>query len=349
MFANINLNYIVALLMSTGKRSFAQLAQIFGFHESTMRRQIPPAKKSIECLKSIAEALFGKEDIICLVFDDSKLNKMHSKFMQGAAKFFFEKFGRRFMAFKIIVAAITSGKNIIPVDFEYMNAAEYTELDPALKKFDKAKYMKTVYDQVKILFPSSEIVIIADGLFGTVDVLKFTVSNNIKAVFRCAKNRKILYQNKKNALTEIADLERQKNQNSRTIQAVWHEMNLYFTSVQRVDKHKEISMIYLVSTFVDQNKPSLLSELYQKRWMIEKMFRTTKQSLGLGECFSRILEKQREHVAAVFLAYAILQMKQKQNDLASPEEAKRQLIGKKIATTKSRINALGRIFGECYA
>ena len=31
MFANINLNYIVALLMSTGKRSFVQLAQIFAF------------------------------------------------------------------------------------------------------------------------------------------------------------------------------------------------------------------------------------------------------------------------------------------------------------------------------
>ena len=75
MFANINLNYIIALLMPTGKRSFAQLAQIFGFHESTMRRQIPLTKTSTECLKSISQALFGKENIICLVFDDSKLNK----------------------------------------------------------------------------------------------------------------------------------------------------------------------------------------------------------------------------------------------------------------------------------
>lgn len=47
-------------------------------------------------------------------------------------------------------------------------------------------------------------------------------------------------------------------------------------------------------------------EHYAKRWRIEMLNRTTKQSIGIGECFSRKLEIQHNHVAAVLLAYALV-------------------------------------------
>lgn len=314
-----------------------------------MRRQMPSSKESVECLKSIAQTIFKDDDMICLIFDDSKIKKMYSKQIEGTGRHYFEKYGRMFIAFKIIVAAITNGKNMIPIEFDYINASENTDADPTLQKFSKVDYIKGVYEQVKSLFPNKKIVIIADGLFGTIEVLKFVTENKIKAIFRCAKNRKVFYQDQKISIENIADLKCSKMQQSRTVSAIWHTMDLYFTCAIRIDKHQDISNIYLVSTFADQQQSSLISELYQKRWLIEKLFRTTKQSLGLGECFSKILEKQRDHIASVFVSYAILQMQQKKTCAASPEEAKRQIVSKKTITLKSRIALLDRIFSEAHA
>ncbi|MBM3886590.1 transposase [Candidatus Dependentiae bacterium] len=60
---------------------------------------------------------------------------------------------------------------------------------------------------------------------------------------------------------------------------------------------------------------------YSKRWSIEMLFRTTKQSIGLQECQSRSLVIQQNHVAAVLLAYAIAQLEMKKYKLDTPESA----------------------------
>jgi hypothetical protein len=52
------------------------------------------------------------------------------------------------------------------------------------------------------------IILFADGAFGKIEMLKWCVQNKVDAEFRMTKSK----------------------QTSRTIKAVWHEMNLYLTA-----------------------------------------------------------------------------------------------------------------------
>lgn len=348
MFANLNINYVISLIKSTGKKSFENLSRICKIHPSTLRRSIPHHEESLNSLQAIAKSLFKNENMLVLAFDDSKIRKNYSKFMQGAGKFFDEKIGRRIMAFKIIVAGLTNGKIIIPIHFQYLFAPEYSESEN-VPKFVKADYMKQITENAQKALPSKEIVVAADGLFATVDVLRWLSNAHIKAVLRFAKNRKVLFKGQEKKLSEIHALICNGRYKNRTIQAVWHGMNLYFTAVKRMDKHGETSIIYLVSTFVKSNQSYLLAELYKKRWLIETLFRTTKQSLGLEDCFSRILEFQKNHVASVFLAYGILQIKRKIYRLKNPEEALKRSKHGNALSLKSSILALDHIFNEVFA
>nr|MBA3752395.1 transposase [Candidatus Dependentiae bacterium] len=60
---------------------------------------------------------------------------------------------------------------------------------------------------------------------------------------------------------------------------------------------------------------------YNKRWAIEKFFRTGKQHLGLADCQSRKKTLQEKHIYNVFLAYMILQFERKKNKFKNPERA----------------------------
>ena len=79
------------------------------------------------------------------------------------------------------------------------------------------------------------------------------------------------------------------------------------------------------------------------------MFRTTKQHLGLQECFSTKMDAQLNHVTSVFLAYALLELERKVQKLPTPEAAIRSLKPRKISSLKQRINRLGDIFRGSYA
>ncbi len=90
---------------------------------------------------------------------------------------------------------------------------------------------------------------------------------------------------------------------------------------QLESKNGKESIVYQVSTYFA--KPSKHVKTYKKRWPIEKMFRTTKQHLGLQECQSTKVETQLNHAAAVFLAYSYVVVQQKKKKFKTPEEALR--------------------------
>lgn len=110
---------------------------------------------------------------------------------------------------------------------------------------------------------------------------------------------------------------------ARTVTAVWHGLELEITIVRRTDKHGEESIVFQVATY--KATPSQHVANYKKRWGIEKLNRTTKQSLGLQDCYSIDMGKQHRHVAAVFLAYALAQVEMKLGRFKTPEDAIRNL------------------------
>ena len=85
-----------------------------------------------------------------------------------------------------------------------------------------------------------------------------------------------------------------RNEISKRMTAAYHEMELYFSVHKRKNKSGEYQYVYIVSN-MDLCAKNYL-KLHEKRWVIEKIFRTIKQLLGLNQCYSRFLEKQETHI-----------------------------------------------------
>lgn len=181
--------------------------------------------------------------------------------------------------------------------------------------------MKTIADH-----PDQIIIVAADGAFASIEILTWLKEKNIKAEMRMHSNRKVLFDGINQNLNKIEKLQPRGKQKARTISVVWHGLNLYITAQLRVDKHGEETVVYQVST--QKSKSAQHVKFYKKRWPIEKMFRTIKQKFGLADCQARNLETQRNHVAAVFLAYSKIVAVQQKFKLKTPEDALRNVNSK---------------------
>lgn len=130
---------------------------------------------------------------------------------------------------------------------------------------------------------------------------------------------------------------------ARTITVTWYDMELEITIVRRIDKKGNESIVFQCATY--KASPNQHIEAYNARWYIEKCIRTTKQNLGLQECFSRSLKIQHGHVAAVLLAYSLTQLQMKKNKLKNPEEAIRQFKKENVGVVISQFSPMDHIFG----
>ena len=174
------------------------------------------------------------------------------------------------------------------------------------------------------------------------------VDNHIAVEMRMYSNRVIEYKGEKITLKALSKILRQKGrQMARTVTAKWHEIELEITVVRRIDKHGEESIVFQCATYKASPKEHVKS--YKARWYVEKFIRTTKQKLGLQDCFSRSLQTQRNHVAAVLLAYALVQLEMKACRLLTPEQAIRRSEKKNIRTLLARFIRLDQIFGYVHA
>jgi len=83
---------------------------------------------------------------------------------------------------------------------------------------------------------------------------------------------------------------------------------------------------------------------YDKRWNIEKLFRTGKQPLGLSDCYSSKLSVQHSHVTSVLLASTLVQIEKKEKKFDKPEAAIRHLKTQNVPTVLNRFSSLNQIF-----
>ena len=145
-------------------------------------------------------------------------------------------------------------------------------------------------------------------------------------------NRVVYYKGKR---VKVKDLLRKKSlrpkgrQMARTISVVCHNIDLELTIVRRFDKHDKESIVFQIATYKALSREHVAN--YQKRWSVEMLNRTTKQEIGLEECFSRSLETQHNHAAALLLAYVLAQLKMKSLGLDTPEQAVRKCKAKNVS------------------
>ena len=160
-------------------------------------------------------------------------------------------------------------------------------------------------------------------------------------------NRRIEYKGQSVLIRDIKRLTPRGKHFARTIRAEWHGIALDITGHRRVDKHGNETVVYQAATY--QAKASYHVDAYNKRWPIEKCFRTTKQHLGLQDCYSTNMDVQLNHVASVFQAYALVQLEMKKYRIETPEKTIRFLKTKNVQFLSNRIAPSDQIFEGVYA
>lgn len=255
--------------------------------------------------------------------------------MEGTGWLFDTKIGRSIRAYRLIIGAISDGKFTVPISAAFTFGKEfYADPSQALEVT-----VKLFINTAQKLFPDARIIGALDGAYATVKNLKWAIENNSALEVRMHSNRVVEYEGKKRKLRDIKEIRPKGRQMARTIQAVWQGLCLEITAVRRIDKHGNETIVYQAATY--KATPSQHARNYTWRWGIEKLNRTTKQSLGLQECFSRRIGTQFDHICAVLLAYSIAQLEMKQRGYKNPEAAIKALKKKNPHFLNSKFDRLG--------
>lgn len=343
MLKSTNICYPLLLIASIKKRSFTALGQVIQKSGDTIRRLLRPVSIVYALLDHIAIELFKNKKELVFTIDETLLKKAFSRFIEGTDKFFDTLIGRKIMSYKLLVGGLTDGHYMIPLRFEFLpsknmlaTAAEFRE-----------ELVKKMIFEIQKRFPDKTIIVAADGAFATTKLLKWALDNKIKMEVRMHSNRVIKYKGEKIKIRQINDLLPKGRHMARTIKAIWHDLTLNITAERRIDKHGEESIVYQAATY--EASPSKHVAIYKNRWPIEKFNRTSKQHLGLQECFSTKLDTQSKHVASVLLAYALAQVEMKKQKLSTPEDSIRSLRQKNFDFLERRFEALDQIFEGTHA
>jgi hypothetical protein len=330
-------------LINTGKRSFENMGRFIKKSGETVSRMLRPGLESLELSKKIAQEMFSKKKELFVVIDETMIRKMYSQVMEGAWGLFDTKIGRCVKAYKLIIGSITDGKYTIPINAAFTFGKEFYENPSKAQEVTVQLFIKTAQH----LFPTAKFIAVLDGAFATVEYLAWALQNNIATELRMHSNRVVEYKGNKIKVRDIKELRPKGRQMARTIQIIWHGMPLFLTAVRRFDKHNNETIVFQIASY--QARPSKHALAYKHRWGSEKLHRTTKQSLGLQECFSTKIGIQFDHMCAVLLAYSIAQQEMKKMKYKNPEQAIRAFKQKNQTFLNRHFASLDRLYQPAYA
>ena len=342
LYSSTILKYPVLTILSRGKRSFEQMGLLIGRSGDTIKRLLHPAEDSFEISRNICKTVFAKEKVVYVGIDDTLLRKIYSLFMQGAGMFFDTKIGRCIMAYKLAICMITNGKIAVPIDCAYMFSKEI--LDSIEEKFpSKDDIAKSFVQTARKLFDDAKIIVVVDGLYASVEFIRWCRSQNLKMEARMHSNRVVEYKGEKiriSNLLKLKGLRPKGRQMARTISVTWHDMPLELTIVRRFDKNGRESIVFQIATYKALPREHVAN--YKNRWKVELINRTTKQKFGIEECYSRKLEIQHRHVSAVLLAYTFAQVERMNSKLDNVEQALRWFEKKSVNFLIDRFTRFSR-------
>jgi hypothetical protein len=318
---NTVLSYALCTVLSTGRKNFENMGRTIKKSGDTIARILRPADESYDWTRKIARNLFAKKKRIIIALDGTFIWKVFSQQIQGTCYFYNTKIQKEIRGLNAWIWTATDGKYTIPLGHVLRYSKEF-------QMESKLDVIKRIILEAHKLFPEKEIVFVADGEFATIEIIRWCSENNVKMVMRMATNRVVDHKNERIQVRNIVELLPKGRQKVRTIATIWNKIPVNVTAERRRNKHKEESIVYLIATF--KTKPSDYAKIYRCRWGNEKMHRTAKQNLGLSDCCSTNLQAQNNHIAAVLLAYALVQSERKRLHLDSPEQAIRALERKKF-------------------
>jgi hypothetical protein len=309
------ITYTSFLVSTYGKKSMRNMALSSNTTDKVVKNSMPPSDENIAALERIAIEQFKESKRLTLVIDSTSVAKKDSRCIENASHYYNTKTGRMEMCIKTLVGAITDGKYTFPISVMFPRNSNF--YDDAIEHNRQLFFL--IIQKTRELFPKTLLTVVADGEFSNDAILKYLSIHNIHFDMRIASNRIISFAGKEQQIKKFKHLKVSNRRSRRTIRAQRNGLWVYITAILRVNKRGNKSIIYIVSTY--KAEPRVHTNEYKKRWTIETIFRTVKQSLGIKDCFSTKGIAQVNHITATFVAYALMQLERKRMRLSCPEEA----------------------------
>ena len=319
---NILLLYTVSLITTNDKKNCTKLAQNINMDYDSFNRLLEQESNCKDYLlrKAIATIKFFIAEIGItgwIIGDDTIISKPFSERVTGTSE-------------QYDTVAHTSNLALVPVVIAWTNGI--TTIPIAFKQFYKKEVAGDLYkSKIELMIELLELVkkndipfigAFFDGLYATNELIEYCNTKNICFVMRLKSNSVITNHNGKSQAKKHPDLHLHRNSRSKKTKAQWQGFELIFATEKFLRKNGEHKQVFIVSN-MDLSAQELIA-CYRKRWNIEKMFRSTKQKLGLKDCQCYALHKQASHTALVFTSYIFLQLQLFENQSVNVESAQRR-------------------------
>ena len=181
-----------------------------------------------------------------------------------------------------------------------------------------------------------------DGAYASECFLRFLHENNLKYSIRMPKNRIVEINGIYTQLKNQKAFNLIKNERYKTAKGTYKGIPAYFTCHKRKGKNNTRQVVFVISN-LENLTPKQHILAYDLRWPVEKLFRTSKQHLGIQHCQSTSSKKQRAHIFATFVAFAELEIRKISKKKKSPEQVLKE-IRPQLKVKKNPLLLLGEGF-----
>jgi len=318
-FTNSTKQYILGLLLSTGKKNCAAMSSNLGISYNSIYKYFDDFEYQKNIVKdfliNMVKIHATKENPGILVVDTSQILKLYARKIKVLCYDFNNsiKFAARGMS--CVTAVWSNGKIVIPLDFDFWVRKKDLKTNEKYRK--KTEISKELILELKTKISFAYVVL--DGEYGNKDFLEFLHKNELYYSIRMPKNRKVSINGPELFLKDQPILKHKRNERYKSAEGTYKGILSNFVSHKRNGKNGTKQVVFIVSNLKGLS-PREHVEAYSGRWPIEKMFRTLKQSLGLQQCQSISTKKQHAHIFATFLAFVELEIQKNNKKKRSPEQ-----------------------------
>lgn len=334
--------YVLGLILNREKKNCTKMAKVLNKSHDALYRFLAKRDLFVPLFSSFFIKManyFAKQKPGFLIVDDTAVSKIFAQCIEKLAWIYNSSLGRPERGLCIVVIAWSNGDVTIPLAFTWWFSKKVVDKDCYKTKI---QYACDLIDRIRDLVKFDYL--LADGLYFSKDMAAFLNDRSIKFLMRCASNRKITtVDGISEQVKNHSALRLKRNQRSKMVSAYYGDQSLYFIAQKRLNKNNEYENVYFASNF--ELHHSNYIKVYSGRWGVEPIFRTAKSYIGLSHCSSLSLDKQTNHVFAVFFAYNFLQFEKKRLKLENPEQALNYLRELKSTQLNECLNSFSQLFG----
>jgi len=335
--------YIAGLILSEKGKWCTSIAKKVGVKHDTIYRFLTKFVCLNEFLSTVAQKMIAVHEQNkkgYLIIDDTAISKIHAKSIYGIGAIYNSATKNSCdKGFSVVLLLWTNEIITIPIAFKIWFNEEVIGKTYYHTKGQLAQELLSEYKD-KIGYEQ----LIIDGLYNNKELRHFYAENNIPFVSKMRRNNLIEIDNVSKQVQHHPALRLKRNERMMTKKALCKGLTIFITVYKRKNKDGSFDCVYLAS-----NQKLLAQEyvkLYEKRWCVEVVFRSTKQRLGLGQCSARKTDFQKNHMAAVFLAYIFLQNEKYLQNLPNVEAVINRLSDVKTNVVLSSIHRFSQIISS---